>query len=310
VIKRTVEISQHPSHLSVRLGQLQIRRHTDDGSAPLAGTIPCEDIGMVLIDHPQATMTQQALAVLMALGAAVLVCGRDHLPAGLLLPIGQHSQVVWRLADQFSASRPLCKQLWKQIVVAKIRAQAEAVSADAFVHRRLMNLARDVRSGDTSNIEAQAARVYWAALREQDEAWTAFRRRPDGDDPLNAMLNYGYAVMRAAVARATVAAGLLPAQGIHHANRANAFCLADDLVEPLRPLVDARVRRLLRQGFDQINQPVKAALLELLQIEVCSGDQRGPLMVAMHRYAASLVQCFSRERKQLEIPIALRPERG
>jgi CRISPR-associated protein Cas1 len=310
VIKRTLEISQHPSHLSVRLGQLHIRRHGDDGSAPLVGTVPCEDIGIVLIDHPQTTMTQQALASLVDGGAAIMVCGRDHLPAGLLLPMGQHHQVVWRVGDQLAASKPLRKQLWKQVVVAKVRAQAEHVSADAFVHRKLINLAQQVRSGDTTNIEAQAAKIYWRALRQQDPACSGFQRQSDGGDSYNAMLNYGYAVMRAAVGRAVVGAGLFPAVGIHHANRSNAFCLADDLVEPLRPLVDARVRRLVRNGFDQVNRPVKQGLLELLQIEVTTESQTGPLLVALHRYAASLVKCFRREIKQLHIPVAVRPERG
>jgi CRISPR-associated protein Cas1 len=310
VIKRTIEISQHPSHLSVRLGQLQIRRHTQDESAPLAGSVPCEDVGIVLIDHPQTTMTHQALATLVDGGAAVLVCGRDHLPKGLLLPLGEHSQVVWRIDDQMAASLPLKKQLWKQVIVAKIRAQTDHISAETPAHRKLTNLAGQVRSGDSTNVEAQAAKVYWQAIRDQDEPWRRFRRDPDGQDPKNAMLNYGYAVMRAAVARAIVGAGLLPALGIHHANRSNAFCLADDLVEPLRPLVDVRVRQLIRSGSDQMSKPVKAALLELLQTEMQAGDQSGPLLVALHRYVASLVQCFSRESKHLDIPVPVKPELG
>ena len=310
VIKRTVEISQHASHLSVRIGQLRIHRHTEDESAPLAASITCEDIGIILIDHPQTTMTQQALAALLDSGAAVMVCGRDHLPAGLLLPLGDHSQIVWRINEQLAASQPLKKQLWKQVVIAKVRAQAQAVAHDVTVSRKLNKLATEVKSGDTTNVEAQAAKVYWQAIRNHDAPWAEFRRDPDAADPINGMLNYGYAVLRAAVARALVAAGLMPALGIHHANRSNAFCLADDLVEPLRPMVDACVRRLVCDEHDQVAKPVKAALLELLQLEVAVGDQRGPLLVALHRYAASLVQCFSREASQLHIPIPVPQERG
>jgi len=310
VIKRTIEISQHACHLSVRLGQLRIHRHTDDESAPLAGTVPCEDVGIVLIDHPQTTMTHQALATLVDHGAAVMVCGRDHLPAGLLLPLSTHSEVVWRINEQMAVSQPMKKQLWKQVVAAKIRAQAGAAAHDVRARRKLDQLATEVKSGDSTNVEAHAAKVYWQAIRSHDPPWAAFRRDPDGVDPINGMLNYGYAVLRAAVARALVTAGLMPAMGIHHTNRSNAFCLADDLVEPLRPMVDVRVRRLIGDGHDRIDRPVKAALLELLQTEVAAGGPRGPLLVALHRYAASLVQCFNREARRLHIPTPVHPERG
>jgi CRISPR-associated protein Cas1 len=186
-------------------------------------------------------------------------------------------------------------------------------------------LARDVRSGDPTNIEAQAARVYWCNWLDQgsvpnscseelgtdplapnDPLARVFHRDPDGTG-LNGFLNYGYAVLRAAVARAIVAAGLLPSLGIHHRNRSNSFCLADDLLEPLRPLVDDRVRELHRQGYDELNQPAKAALLEILADRVRLGDEVGPLMVQLHRYVASLVRCFAGEARELEIPVADEP---
>jgi CRISPR-associated protein Cas1 len=295
VIKRTLEISREPAHLSVRNEQLVLKR---DGQT--IDQVPCEDIGVVLVDHPQTTYTHAALAKLAEFDAAVVICGRDHLPAAILLPMVDHSQVVWRLDAQLSVSRPLRKQLWKQIVVAKIAAQARNVPADQPAHRKLIALSREVRSGDPTNIEAQAARVYWANWLWQEE----FRRDPDGTG-LNSFLNYGYAVLRAAVARAIVAAGLEPSLGLHHHNRSNSFCLADDLVEPLRPLVDDRVRELHRQGYDELNQPAKAAILELLAERVRLGDEVGPLMVQLHRYVASLVRCFTGDNRELEIPSAV-----
>jgi CRISPR-associated protein Cas1 len=295
VIKRTLEISREPAHLSVRDEQLVLKR---DGQT--VGQVPCEDIGVVLVDHPQTTYTHSALAKLAESDAAVVICGRDHLPAAILLPMADHSQVVWRLDAQLNVSRPLRKQLWRQLVVAKIQAQARNVPADQPAHRKLLALAREVRSGDPTNIEAQAARVYWCNWLWQEE----FRRDPDGPG-LNSFLNYGYAVLRAAVARAIVAAGLLPSLGLHHRNRSNSFCLADDLLEPLRPLVDDRVRELARQGYDELNQPAKAALLEILAERVRTSDEVGPLMVQLHRYVASLVHCFTGEQRELEIPVAM-----
>jgi CRISPR-associated protein Cas1 len=297
VIKRTLEISREPAHLSVRNEQLVLTR---DGQP--VGQVPCEDIGIVLVDHPQTTYTHSALAKLAESDAAVVICGRDHLPAAILLPMVEHSQVVWRLDAQLGVSRPLRKQLWRQLVVAKIQAQARNVPAEQPTHRKLLALARDVRSGDPTNIEAQAARVYWANWLWQEE----FRRDPDGTG-LNSFLNYGYAVLRAAVARAIVAAGLLPSVGLHHRNRSNSFCLADDLIEPLRPLVDDRVREMHRQGYEELNQPAKAALLEILADRVRLGDDVGPLMVQLHRYVASLVRCFAGEARELQIPVADEP---
>lgn len=316
MIKRTLEISQEPAHLSVRHEQLVLKR---DGQT--IGSVPCEDIGVVLVDHPQTTYTHGALAKLAESDAAVVICGRDHLPAAMLLPMADHSQVVWRLDAQLAVSRPLRKRLWKQIVVAKVRAQAVNLPSDQPPHRKLLALAREVRSGDPSNVEAQAARVYWAnwlgsapnsgseelgtdPLAPDDRLASIFRRDPDGSG-LNGFLNYGYAVLRAAVARAIVAAGLLPSLGIHHRSRSNAFCLADDLMEPLRPLVDDRVRELARQGYDELNQEAKAVLLEILveRVRLGNGENNvGPLMVQLHRYAASLVRCYTGEARNLEIP--------
>jgi CRISPR-associated protein Cas1 len=280
------------------------------------GRAPCEDIGVVLVDQPQVSYSHAALAALAESDAVLVVCGRNHLPVAVLLPLADHSQVVWRINEQLGAGRPLKKQLWKQLVQAKIRGQAanlipagskhphpgplpggEGDAGQRAARSKLLDYARQVRSGDASNLEAQAARVYWQHWLPEE----AFRRDADGEG-LNSLLNYGYAVVRAAVARALVAAGLMPSLGLKHSNRSNAFCLADDLLEPLRPLVDERARELYRQGCAKLDAEGKAGLLKLLAEDVAMGGESGPLMVCLHRYAASLVKCFQGQAKRLDIP--------
>jgi CRISPR-associated protein Cas1 len=332
MIKRTIEISQRPVHLTVRHGQLLLL--SPDQREDQIASIPCEDIGLVLVEHPGTTYTHAALTTLLDHDAALIICDRKHLPAGLLLPLSQHTEVVWRIQEQFAVKKPLRKQLWRQIVQAKIHAQAQNLPEGSPQRTRLLALARQVRSGDPENVEAQAARVYWSALfsavpatplppregpgegdRQQGDArnsplairFSSFHRDPDGEG-INALLNYGYAVLRAAVARAIVSAGLLPVLGIHHSNRSNAFCLADDLVEPLRPLVDARVRGLVAENCTELNPKTKADLLGTLVAEVACAAQTGPLMVALHRYVASLVRCYEGVARVLDIPVVC-PER-
>lgn len=296
MIKHTIEISQNPAQLSVKLDQLQIRQKAEDGEK--TASVACEDVGMLILDHPQVTCSHAALSRLTEAGAVVVLCGRDHLPAGLLLPLADHTEVVHRIQDQIGASIPVKKRLWQQIVAAKIRGQAGNLGHDAEARRKLKTLSQQVQSGDPTNVEGQAARIYWSAWLGEDRA---FRRDYEGDG-INGLLNYGYAVLRAAVARALVSAGLTPALGIHHCNRSNAFCLADDLVEPLRPLVDYRVRQLHAKGCVELGKEAKTGLLELLTFPVGVGEFEGPLMVALHRYAASFVRCLSGEDKQLQIP--------
>ncbi|MBA3485143.1 MAG: type II CRISPR-associated endonuclease Cas1 [Pirellulales bacterium] len=300
MIKRTLEISREPAHLSLRNEQLLLNR---DGQ--IVGQAPCEDLGFVVVDHPQTTYTHAALTKLAECGAAVVLCGPDHLPAAMILPLADHSQVVWRLRDQLAVSRPLTKQLWKQLVVAKICAQARNLDPALPARRKLLALAGEVGSGDPANIEAQAARVYWQnwlwTTRGDEVSAEAFRRDPEAAG-LNGLLNYGYSILRAALGRAIVAAGLLPSIGLHHHNRSNAFCLADDLIEPFRPLVDDCVRQMHRQGHEQLTQPAKAQLLDLLTLPMRLGGQTGPLMVMLHRTVASLARCYAGEAKRLEIP--------
>ena len=319
MIKRTIEISRQAVHLSVRHRQLVLQPFDADKSA--ATTIPCEDIGVLLIDHPAVTVTHRTLTLLAECGAVVLVCGPDHLPAGTLLPISTHTQVVTRVHEQVAATEPARKRIWQQLVVAKVQRQAANLPPDSPARRALQQLATEVRSGDTTNVEAHAARLYWSAWLDpaggrgmsssvaagaamHEAAPLAFRRDQDGLDPVNAMLNYGYAVMRAAVARALVGAGFVAALGVHHHHRSNAFALADDLIEPLRPLVDARVRDLhqLGRGNDGLDQPTKASLLSLLTHPVVTEGTRGPLTVSLHRTTASLLECYREVKAKLVLP--------
>lgn len=284
------------------------------GIAPLpidsiAATIPSEDIGMVVVDEPQTTYTHAALAELCEQGAVLVVCGRDHQPSGVLLSMGSHNEIVWRLQDQIRARRPLQKQLWQSIIRAKIRAQAAAMPESPGLEARrsqLAEMAKTVRSGDRENVEAQAARLYWSAWLGSGHSQVCFSREAGCTPsvPPNNFLDYGYAILRAAVARAIVGAGLLPAIGINHHHRSNAFCLADDLMEPLRPIIDVRARALFASGERVLTQPNKAALLMAATATVRDSTGRGPLLVVLHRYIASFTLSLSTGKDALDIPVA------
>ena len=300
MIKRTVEISENPAHLSVRRGQLLVQRE-----GKIVGQVPCEDLGLLLVDHPGTTYSHAALVATAQNGAAVVLCGADHLPQAMMLPLSDHTQVVTRLNLQIETSKPTKKRIWKRIVTAKINAQADNLPEGSTEYKRLRNLATEVKAGDTTNREAQAAKIYWKVWLNQEAEHSPsfeFRRQRHGNAPNN-LLNYGYAILRAALGRAIVAAGLHPALGVQHCNRSNAFCLADDLIEPLRPLVDAEVRELFWAGHTELDRNTKQVLLELLTINCKVNQQQGPMMVALHKYVASFVKCLENTQHQLEFPI-------
>jgi CRISPR-associated protein Cas1 len=294
MIKRIIEISQARRHLAVRLGQLIIKENGVELS-----TIPCEDIGVLLVDHIGVTYTHSVFTELLRCGAAIVLCGGNHQPAGMLLPIESNTVQQERFAEQIEAKEPVKKQLWRQLVRAKIKHQAKIVGPDSEVYKELMALRERVRSGDPENIEAQASKKYWPEFIITID----FKRNIEGAPPNN-LLNYGYMVMRAAVARALCSAGLHPSIGLHHCNRYNAFCLADDVMEPFRGFVEAKVKQICETNteIDELTQSLKAQLLEVLYQEVTIGDAAGPLMVGLHRTAASLVRCFSGEQKEIDLP--------
>ncbi|MDX2177258.1 MAG: type II CRISPR-associated endonuclease Cas1 [Candidatus Sumerlaeia bacterium] len=289
--QRTIEVSGEDTALVVKHGQIQVLRGGEQ-----VGMIPTEDVGVLIVDTPTATYSHVTVVRLLEHGAAVLFSGRDHLPAGMALPtVGHHIQTE-RFRAQIEATAPARKRLWQAVVREKIRRQADACE-DPAAATRLRRLATEVKSGDTSNHEAQAAKVYWGVWRAVPE----FARDPDGAHP-NPMLNYGYAVVRAAVARAIVAAGFHPGLGLQHSNRYNAFCLADDLLEPFRPAVDARVRELVRGGAEEIDKNVKRELLGILHSPFRTTLGSGPLVHTLERYMASFHRCLLSTGATLDIP--------
>jgi len=298
MLKRTVSISGPDTALMVHYGQIEVSRNGER-----IGSFPAEDVGVLIADTPTARYTHGTLLELLRQNAAVVFCDEKHLPAGMLLPVEANSVQAQRLRAQAATKQPVLKRLWQQIIRAKIHRQAALLQElDHLEYAFLRELARKVRSGDPHNVEAQAARFYWPALFGKE-----FRREREGSPP-NGLLNYGYMVVRAAVARALCGAGLHPSLGLHHSNKYNAFALADDLLEPLRPLVDRTVQRLVAGGQVEIDAKTKPVLLGLLAGETAlSGPGSGPLLVAIERYASSLAGVFCGEGKGLEIPDVFAP---
>jgi len=296
MIKRILEISSGPARLSVAYRQLLIEREGQEKT-----TVPCEDIGVLLVDHPAVSYTHAVFTTLAEAGAAVVLCAASHNPSGLVLPLEGNTVQTERFGVQLAASLPLKKRLWQALITAKIRMQAAVLKSATGEDGGLYAVATRVRSGDPDNCEAQAAQRYWPRLLGPE-----FRRRRDGPPP-NLLLNYGYTVFRAAAARAACAAGLLPIVGIHHHNRSNALCLADDLVEPYRPYVDWRIRRLVdhRAQVGELDRETKAALLSLFNEIIPIGGQRSPLLLAFHSTAASLGNSFRQGEAVLALPEGL-----
>ena len=291
MIKSIIDISESPAFLRIENDQVVLERDKVE-----VARIPAEDIGVLLVDQQATVYTHSVLTRLLGYGAVVVLCGQNHLPCGCLLPTEGNALVAERLRLQMEASLPTRKRLWRQIVTEKILRQMGNLKDDDPMRVRLRNLADGVRSGDPSNCEGQAGRWYWPAMMGPE-----FRRDPEGLPP-NGLLNYGYIVIRAAVARAVCAAGLHPAIGLHHSNRRNAFALADDLIEVLRPRIDRVVVDLAADGELMVNKTSKAALLGLLSVTVQTGDTAGPLMVGLHRMVASLVACYEGTAHEIELP--------
>jgi len=253
---------------------------------------------MLIVDQPQVRYSHRSLSALCAAGGMLIICGEDHLPSAMLVPLSSHNHLVERFHMQLNISAPLKKQLWKQLVIAKIRAQASAVCFDDDGAKRVDAYAGEVRSGDPTNIEAQAARAYWSVWRPIP----TFRRDGGSRSGLNGMLDYGYAIVRAAVARQCIVHGLHPLIGIHHNSRSNAFCLADDLVEPLRPLVDRIVRDVWMDGTKTLDPLAKQRLIGVMHTTVRTGDRVGPLVTALSPYISSFVNSHESNSAVLTIP--------
>lgn len=279
-MKRTIEVSSR----GLRLYRSQNVLHVAEGK-DLVGKIPFEDIGVLILDSNGLSLTTGAITTMLEHGTAIVFCGDKHHPEGILVPLAGNTTYTQRFRAQVKATLPLNKNLWKNIVCSKINCQMSLLPNCPAIER-LFVLQKGVRSGDPGNSEAQAARAYWPALFGED-----FRRNRDGDFP-NPLLNYGYILLRSATARAITATGLAPALGIHHRSKYNPFCLADDLMEPYRPWVDARVLQLHREGKTEIDRDSKQHLLQVLTDKVIQNDDEGPLLSAIERTAASLSKVY------------------
>lgn len=296
MIKRTLYFG-NPAYLHKNLMQLKVINPVDNVEL---GSIPLEDIGVVLLDHPQITITHALMAALIERNVALISCDEKHLPVGLMLPLDGNTIQTERFRSQIDASEPLKKNLWAQTVKAKIENQAKVLDLAGIDNKRLLALLPLIQSGDADNVEGRAASVYWKLLFED----IPFVRDRFGTMP-NAHLNYGYAILRAVVARALVGSGLLPTLGIHHSNKYNAYCLADDVMEPYRPFCDWMVYQMVMNeeiADDEISRTHKAKLLSVASIDVLIDGKKSPLMVGLPRTSNSLVECFAGSRRKIIYP--------
>lgn len=310
MIKRTLYFG-NPSYLNLSNAQLVLRLLEVEKNETLpehfkkevSVSIPVEDIGIVVLDHKQITITQALIEALLENNVALITCDATHHPTGLMLPLCGNTIQNERFRAQLDATEPLKKQLWAQTVVQKIRNQAAVLEKKKIDHNFLIPLYRNVKSGDTDNCEATAAAYYWGTVFSKIPAASSFRRLREGLPPNN-YLNYGYALLRATMARSIVGAGLLPTLGIFHHNRYNAYCLADDLMEPYRPYVDQVVYQIIEEQGLQADIPkeIKALLLKIPAMDVMIGGEKSPLMVATQRTAVSLVKCFNGDQRKLVYP--------
>ncbi len=307
MIKQTLYFG-NPCYLSLANGQMILRlpevEKNDSFSLAFKNEThrkyTIEDIGIVILDHKQITITQAVMEALMENNVAFVTCDSTHHPLGLMLPMHSNKIQNERYRAQLDASEPLKKQLWQQTVTQKIKNQAVSLETFDIDNSYLIPLYKNVKSGDSDNCEATAAAFYWGTIFNDIEG---FRRFREGIPPNN-YLNYGYALLRATMARSIVGAGLLPTLGIHHANKYNAYCLADDLMEPYRPLVDIEVKKLIKQygTNEDIPKEIKQELLKIPVMDVMLDGQSSPLMVATQRTAVSLVKCFDGEQRKILYP--------
>lgn len=307
MIKRTLYFG-NPTYLSLTNSQLVIRLPEVEKNAEIPEhiksdskkIIAIEDIGVMVLDHQQITITQAVIDALLQNNVALITCDATHHPTGMMLPLAGHTLQTERFRDQIDASIPLKKNLWQQTVQMKIKNQASVLRRIGVPTDNMEHWRNSVRSGDPDNFEARAAAYYWKNIFPEE---LEFTRERNGFPPNN-LLNYGYAILRAVVARGLVSSGLLPTLGIHHRSKYNAYCLADDIMEPYRPFVDQVVREIVYSGinYNDINKELKQQLLSIPVLDIWIEGDRSPLMVGLQRTTASLVKCFSGETRKILYP--------
>lgn len=290
MLKKSI-LLENKASLTTKNLQLVIKTETRESN------IPIEDIGYIVIDHPEIYLSIPALNLLVDNNTAVIICNTNHLPNGMFLNLNSHHIQQEIFKNQINASVPLKKQLWQQTVMEKISNQGLLLEKITNQKNNFDFLASKVLSGDTSNMEGVAANFYWKSFFEHN-----FKRERFGDYPNN-FLNYGYAILRAATARALSGSGLLNTLGIHHKSKYNAFALADDIMEPFRPIVDEKVAEIMQNYTEQeLNTAIKAELLQILTRTVYFKEEKSPLMVALQKTASSLQQCYMGDRKKIKYP--------
>lgn len=298
MIKQTLYFG-NPCYLSLKNKQLVIQFPTDE-TIKKETTRSIEDIGLIMLDNPQITMTHQVIKALQANNAGIISCDDQHMPHSLLLPLEGHSLQSKRYKFQIEATIPLKKNLWQQTIEAKVTNQIKVLQKLGKPSKRLEVMHKKILSGDPANIEARAAAFYWPTL------FDGFTRDRYGDAP-NSLLNYGYSIIRSMVARALVGSGLIPTLGIHHSNQYNAFCLADDIMEPARPFIDLIVYDLYihKKVESFLQKESKQALLSVMTADGMFGKKKSPLMVGYGITAASLAACYKGERRKVKFPLMI-----
>ena len=290
-MEQIIDISQDGRHLSRDRGFVLVK----SGGTEI-GRVALDQVAAVIVHGYGVTWSNSLLAEFGERGVPVVICGLNHIPRSVLLSLEGHHTQNARMRSQLDASGPLFKQAWKRIVAQKIRTQAAALAALGISPARLERIACGVQSGDKGNAEAQAARIYWPLMMGKD-----FRRDQNAGD-INGLLNYGYTVLRATAARAVVAAGLHPTLGIFHSNRGNAFALADDLMEPFRPLVDLRARSIANREGTEVTSAAKRSMVELMALDFERNGETTPLSVVISDLAVSLAKSFEAKKLALVLP--------
>lgn len=297
MIKRTLYFG-NPCILRKKDMQLQISYPVEESKED--SSVPIEDVGLIILDNPQIILSNALLMALNENNSAILSCDTSHLPYGLMLPMFTHHAFTEKLHSQLEASLPLMKNLWQQTVVAKIENQAALLKREGIDIKKMEFLIGEVKSGDTGNVEGRAAAYYWDKLF----GGGLFLRYRFGEPPNN-LLNYGYAVLRAIVARSLIASGLFPSIGIHHRNKYNPYCLADDIMEPYRPFVDELVLSIAKENpeMEELTPALKKELLQIPVIDIVIDEKNSPLMVGVQRTTASLASCFEGVTRKILYPV-------
>lgn len=294
MIGRIVEVADDRRHLFMNRGFMVVK---DTESSKELGQVPLDDIAAVIANAQGLSYTNNLLVALAERGAPFVLCAANHNPVGMLLPIEGNFEQSKRIEAQIAASLPTHKRMWAAVVRSKLEQQAAALEAAGAPTAPLTALAAKVRSGDPDNLEAQGARRYWSLLFGD-----GFRRDQQGGG-LNGLLNHGYTVMRATMARSVIAAGLHPGIGLHHSHDNNAMRLVDDLMEPFRPVIDLKVWQLRRNGEDLVTPESKRALVRTLYDDMQTTAGATPVMVCAQRLAVSLAQVYLGEREKLDLPL-------